>query len=643
MPNRLQKEDSPYLQQHKNNPVDWYPWCDEAFEKAKREHKAIFISIGYSSCHWCHVMEHEVFENEKIAAFLNEHFVAIKVDKEERPDIDKHYQEVHMLLNRRAGGWPTSIFSTPENKPFYAATYIPPEPQERMMGFMQLIEIIAPKIAENDEKLFQNADEIENYLQPDRRPKEAKALQLNIIDNFLKQAQHNYDEAYGGFSVSPKFPHASTLNALLNIAVIENNKEAEQMVRHTLTQMQLGGMYDLVEGGFCRYSTDAQWLVPHFEKMTYDNGLLIELYTKAGLQLHDERLLTTAKESADFMLSTMAEDHLFYSASDADTEGEEGKYFVYDLDEVTECLSKEGYDEERIREICGVLSITQDGNFEGHNVLQLSVDERPEWFSDVMGLLQTIRQSRRYPFIDKKVQVSWNAMMVTALFTLSDIERGYLSTAKSHLNALLETMFIDGKLYHSTLIHKVPKVEAFLEDYAYLGRALIKAYESTFDEHYLILAQQFANSALTNFFEEGRWYFSKGEFVTEADIGDSSYPGSVGVIVDLLLSLGSLVDTKYRHFAFKTLEYYSVKLSKTPIYFPYLLDQAHRYMKEDRIIKGKKERLEKSMPELASLTYPYTTRYATDESDGFTICGINSCFANTNDAHQIDTLIQTSF
>lgn len=643
MANRLEKEDSPYLQQHKNNPVDWYPWCDEAFEKAKQENRAIFISIGYSSCHWCHVMEHEVFENEKIAAYLNAHFVAIKVDKEERPDIDKHYQEVHMLLNRRAGGWPTSIFCTPENKPFYAGTYIPPKPQGQMMGFLELIEIIAPKVDERDEKLFQNADEIQAYLRPADKPTEAKALQLLIVDTFVKQAGHNFEKEHGGFSVAPKFPNVSTLTALLNFALINNDDETKEMVRFTLEQMHLGGMYDLVEGGFCRYSTDQQWLVPHFEKMTYDNGLLIELYTKAALQFGDDRFLVTAKESAEFMVKIMAEDNLFYSASDADTEGEEGKYFVYDYKEVTDLLDKKGYGTAQVQAIAAALSVTPNGNFEGHNVLRLSVNERPEWFNDVMKQLRSLRQNRVYPFIDKKVQVSWNAMMITSLFTLADIDESYMEKAVRHLDTLLSTMHLNGKLYHSTLIHKRPKVEGFLEDYAYLGRALIKAYETTFNEHYLLLAQQFANTALTNYYEDGRWYFSKGEFVTEAEIGDSSYPGSVGVMVDLLLSLGALIDPKYRHFAFKTLEYNSLKLSKTPVYFPYLLDQVHRYMREDRIVKGKTALLQGNLAILSKVQYPYTKRYTTAESDGFMICGLNSCFANTDNASKITELLESSF
>ena len=639
MANLLQYEDSPYLQQHKENPVNWYPWCDAAFEKAKNEHKAIFISIGYSSCHWCHVMEHEVFENEEIAAYLNAHFVSIKVDKEERPDIDKHYQEVHQLLNRRAGGWPTSIFATPENKAFYAATYIPPKPQPQMMGFMQLIEIIAPKIAENDLKLFQNADEIESFLRPSDKPAEATRLQLNFIVNFVKQAQHNYEKSYGGFSVSPKFPHASTLTALLHIAYINSDSEAKEIVRHTLEQMQLGGMYDLVEGGFCRYSTDEKWLVPHFEKMTYDNGLLIELYATASRQLNDERFMVTARESADFMLERMAQEHLFYSASDADTEGEEGKYFVYGYEEVTSLLQQNGYSREAIETIAKGLSVTPQGNFEGHNIIRLTQDERPEWFEEVTALLRSLRSERVYPFIDKKVQVSWNAMMISALFTLGDSDDRYREAAVRHLDRLLETMMPEKKLYHSALIHKQPKVEAFLEDYAYLGRALMKGYESTFNEQYLLLAQHLANTALTNYYEEGRWYFSRGEFVTEADISDSSYPGSVGVMVDLLLSLGALVDPKYRHFGFKTLEYNSQKLAKTPIYFPYLLDQMFRYLKEDRVVKAKADLLMANSDLLSKVAYPYTRRYASSESEGYLICGVDSCFANCEEAAQINDQI----
>lgn len=642
MANRLQYEDSPYLQQHKDNPVDWYPWGDEAFKKAEDEHKAIFISIGYSSCHWCHVMEHEVFEDEEIAAFLNEHIVSIKVDREERPDIDKHYQEVHMLLNRRPGGWPTSIFSTPQNKAFFAGTYIPPHNRDKMIGFMELITIIADKVGKNDTELFKNADEIEHFLKPEERSTQATKLNESVAATFVRQAGDNFEPTYGGFSANTKFPHSSTLNTLLNIALINDDAKAKQMLTHTLTMMQRGGMYDLVEGGFCRYSVDAEWLVPHFEKMTYDNALLCELYTRAGTLLNDKTYLRTAQEIADFMVTKMCEDGLFYSASDADTEGEEGRYFVYAFDETREALIEEGFDDQEVLDILDKLQISREGNFEGHSIVRLDDAVRPVWFTSVQDILKKLRESRSYPFIDKKVQVSWNAMMIKALYLLAPHDRRYLEAAERSLDTLLKSMLIDGHLYHSTLIHRPPKVDAFLEDYAYLGTALIAAYEQTYDERYLLQAQQFANDALEKFYDNGRWFFSKGEFVTEADTSDSSYPGAVGVIVDLLLSLGILVEARYRHFAFKSIEYYSLKIGKTPIYFPYLFDQVFRYLKEDRVIKASAQRLKAEAAALSSISYPYVLRQS-DVGEAFLVCGVNSCFATVQEASALQRAIDDSF
>ncbi len=644
MANRLQYEDSPYLQQHKDNPVDWYPWGDEAFQKAEDEQKAIFISIGYSSCHWCHVMEHDVFEDETIAAFLNEHIVSIKVDREERPDIDKHYQEVHMLLNRRPGGWPTSIFSTPQNKAFYAGTYIPPQSRDQMLGFTELIKIIAEKIAEKDADLFKNADEIEHFLKPEERPTQASKLTEKVAATFVRQAGDNYEPTYGGFSPNTKFPHSSTLNTLLNIALIQDDKKALKMVEHTLSMMQRGGMYDLVEGGFCRYSVDEQWLVPHFEKMTYDNGLLCALYTRAGTLLDNDSFLRTAKEIADFMLEKMSENDLFYSASDADTNGEEGEYFVYDVEEVQSALSKDGFTEQEATSILETLEITTAGNFEGHSIVRLKDSERPEWFERIRTLLKEIRNGRDYPFIDKKVQVSWNAMMIKALYQLTPHDSRYLRSAERSLAALLDSMHIDGHLYHSALINRAPKVDAFLEDYAYLGATLIAAYEQSLDEAHLIQAQQFANTALEKFYDNGRWYFSRGEFVTEADTQDSSYPGAVGVIVDLLLSLGTLVEERYRHFAYKTIEYYSMKMGKTPVYFPYFFDQVLRHIKEDRVIKASESMLKENALTFAQVSYPYTMLQRDDSTaDEFLICGIKSCFATTKDPNSIEKQIENSF
>ena len=643
MPNRLASQDSPYLQQHKDNPVDWYPWCDEAFARAKKEHRPIFISIGYSSCHWCHVMEHEVFEDEQIAAVLNAHFISIKVDREERPDVDKFYQEVHQLLNRRPGGWPTSIFCTPDNKPFFAGTYIPPHSRDRMLGFAELIDIIAEKVAQNDEKLFQNAEEIERYLQPAERPTEATKLTPSIIGTFVKQASHNFEPANGGFSQQPKFPHASTLGALLDIVLLQNDPEASKMLLKTLSAMHRGGLYDLVDGGFCRYSVDSEWLVPHFEKMTYDNGLLCELYARAGRTLGDASYLRTAKETADFMLKFMQEDGLFYSAGDADSEGHEGTYFVYDYAEAGEAIEAAGFSRKETETILKTLHITPFGNFEGKNIVWLEHPaDRPEWFEPVREALRSLRRKRAYPFIDKKVQTSWSAMMIRGLLELGKSDSAYTAEAVRSLEALLAFLMPEGKLYHTALIRSEPSIGAFLEDYAYLGTALVKAYEATFEERYLLLAQTLAETALGTFYDNGRWYFSRGEFTTDADPTDSSYPGSVGVMVDLLLSLGTLVQERYRRHAFRTLEYYSKKLAKTPIYFPCLFNQAMRYLYEDRVVKADDGKLKENIAVLSRIDYPYLHLKADTAETGFMLCGIQSCFAQTDDPAVLSALVQKS-
>ncbi len=643
MPNRLANEDSPYLQQHKDNPVDWWPWCDEAFEEAQKQNKAIFISIGYSSCHWCHVMEEKVFENTECAKILNDDFICIKVDREERPDIDKHYQEVHMLLNRRAGGWPTSIFATPQNKPFFAGTYIPPESNAGSiegMGFIELTKLIAAKVRENDEQLYKNADEVESFLAHEDHPKEATVLKEEFYKNFMLQAKNNYDTRNGGFSSAPKFPHTSTLSTLLDIDALFDDKAARAMVENTLVNMAKGGMYDLVDGGFCRYSVDEKWLVPHFEKMLYDNALLCKLYTKAYLAYNDESYLVIAKEVADFWHNFMSEDALFYSASDADSDGVEGEYFTYTYQELYEALVQNGY--ENAQEICDMLHISHHGNFEGKNIIYLE-EKRPEWFDGVKHILSSLRTKRSYPFIDKKVQTSWSAMMIDALFRLGEVDASYTKRALTSLAALLETMYKDGILYHSTLIHKTPKVEAFLEDYAYLAQAVLSAYRATQDEIHLIMAQRLANKALELFYDKGVWYFSVGEFRVKAEATDNTYISSISIMLEILQSLSTLLeDEKYKHFAFKTMEYNSYELGRKPIYYPKMLTETLRYLKGDRTIKAKEQTLRTNALKLAQLRYPFVL-LKSSEDDGFMVCGEKSCFANTKSVDELENLIANSF
>lgn len=640
MANRLEKEDSPYLQQHKNNPVEWWPWCDEAFERAKNENKAIFISIGYSSCHWCHVMEENVFENEECAKILNEHFISIKVDREERPDIDKHYQEVYQLLNRRAGGWPTSIFCTPQNKPFFAGTYIAPTTEPGSMdgmGFIELTQLIAQKVAEQDPQLLKNADEIAGFINSVEHPKEATVLKEEFYLTLVKQAKSNYDTTYGGFSVQPKFPHVSTLKTLQSIDNLYKDKEIQEMITNTLDQMKKGGMYDLIDGGFCRYSVDEKWLVPHFEKMLYDNALLCSTYLDAYLAYDKKEYLHIAKEIVNFWFDFMSEDQLFYSASDADSEGEEGTYFTYMYEEVYTLLQQNGYED--IQKMCKEMDVTPHGNFEGKNIIRFE-KQIPDWFSNVKVLLSSLRSKRVYPFIDRKVQTSWSAMMIDSLFNLATLDQAYEKKAVTALEALINKMYINDTLYHTSLPEKTPKIEAFLEDYAFLAKALLNAFRYTQDELYLIQAQKMANKALEKFYDKGLWNFSVGEFTTKAEITDNTYTSSVSIMVEVLLNLATLLeDEKYSHFAFKTMEYNSYDLGRRPIYYPYMLTQVLRYLKGNRIIKANLTKLKENSATLKALKYPFTLLKQSNES-GFMICGEKSCFANTNNIDEIDNLIE---
>lgn len=632
MANHLKNEHSPYLQQHADNPVDWYPWGEEAFTKARKENKAIFLSIGYSSCHWCHVMEHESFEDEATAKILNEHFIAVKVDREERPDIDKHFQEVYQLMNGRPGGWPTSIFLTQEQKPFYSATYIPDEPRYGMMSFSSLLEVIADKYAKDKDLLAEKADEILRFLNPKEDKIQATKLDLSIIDRVSDQAKQLFDNKNGGFNKAPKFPQASTLDLLLDVYRITGDKETLNMVLLSLSSMAKGGLRDLVEGGFCRYSTDNEWLVPHFEKMTYDNALLSEVYLKAYHVSGDEFYKSVAFETIDFMVKNMSENGLFYSASDADTEGEEGKYFVYTYEKALKSFEKAGIPSKEHAALAQALHITEEGNFEGKNIVRVDDPAHIDipYYNEAIQALKKRREKRTYPFIDKKVLVSWNAMMIKSLFKASRVDNAYLKPAIISLDALLDSMYINSELFHSTLMGKKPKIKAFLEDYAYLADLLIEAYESTLDETYLITATKLTNTAIEKYFVQGKWKFSRGEFETNADIYDSSYPSSVATMLSVLYSISSLVDDIYKKFVFKTLEIYSYDVMRQPISTPCMSRMVIRYLKDDIIIKAKEEKLQTHIKDLDTLPHPFSL-LKNDTNDGFMLCNSNSCFGHEKD------------
>ncbi len=639
MSNYLIDEDSPYLQQHANNPVDWYPWCEEAFNRAKQEDKAIFLSIGYSSCHWCHVMERESFENEEIANILNRYFISIKVDREERPDIDKHFQEVFITMNGRAGGWPLSIFMTPQKIPFYSATYIPPKPRYGMLGFTEILETIAIKYRKDFKTLEQKGQEVLDYIKPKSKI-EATKIDSSLESTIIKQIKQLYEPKFGGFSGAPKFPHASTLRLGFSLYQLNADRELEKILKHTLKTMTLGGLYDLVDGGFCRYSTDDAWLIPHFEKMTYDNALLAEVYIKAGLVFSDNELEKIGYKTLDFMIDKMMEDNLFFSASDADTQGEEGKYFIYSYDEVFNTLK-----DAQVSDINGVikkLGVSKEGNFEGKNIIRLQdfKEHNEPNILEALRLLRSLRDDREYPFIDKKIQTSWNAMMIRTLFIAGRYKDRYLTQAIKSLEALEKKMAIGVELYHSSLLDSTPKIEGFLEDYAWLISALLEGYRATLEEKYLMRAIDLANEAIRRFYLGGRWKIDNGEFKEICDDTDSSYPSALAVMIEALLGIFTLEEPVYEKFISRTLEVHSYQLMRQPISRPTLTEATIRYLRDEFIVKSKQSKLKEHIEDIETVGYPWLW-FKSSVDNNFMLCGRRECFASENSFEDIVKAVES--
>ncbi|AWB10284.1 hypothetical protein TDSAC_0930 [Thermodesulfobium acidiphilum] len=556
-PNSLINESSPYLLQHSYNLVNWYPWCNEALKKAEKENKPIFLSIGYSSCHWCHVMEKESFNNEEVANILNENFISIKVDREEHPEIDKFYQNVHIVFNNRSGGWPLSIFMTYDLKPFFAATYIPLEKKSVRYTFPEILRAISNQYNSDKSKLTKLGDEILKYVNLLYKIENKVKIDVNVIDFFLKQTEENYDIVYGGFSSAPKFPQTSLLDTLIYIYDKTKLNKPLKMVENTLKNMSMGGFYDLVDGGFCRYSTDNIWFVPHFEKMGYDNALLSQIYLDTYQITKNELYLEIALKTIEFMIKKMQKNGLFYSSSDADTDGIEGKYYTYEYDEILKIFKNYNIDPK-------ALSVTKEGNFKGRNILRLSSDSDRRELVPLLNELKNLRKERKYPFIDEKIITSINSMMIKSLFKAAKINEKYYILAKDCLKSLLSFLYMDGILYHCGVYNKEIKIRSFLEDYAYLVDALIEAYQFTQEEEYLKLAIKFTRDA-NNFFDDF-WYFSMGEFKTIADVFDESYPSSASLMIMNNIKLNNYVSGEFSDVIERSIKNYSGKISKYPQY-----------------------------------------------------------------------------
>jgi uncharacterized protein YyaL (SSP411 family) len=491
--NRLANETSPYLLQHKDNPVDWHPWGEQALTRARQEDKPILVSIGYSSCHWCHVMERESFEDPDVAEYMNEHFVPIKVDREERPDVDAIYMEACQAMTGQ-GGWPLNVFLTPDQAPFYAGTYFPPIPAQGQPSWRQLLEAISEAWTERREEIRAGAPQIADRLQGAALLEPSKEIMdPRLLDDAVAGLREAFDPQWGGFGGPPKFPQASTVEFLLR-------RGEPDMTRKTLTAMAARGMYDQIGGGFARYAVDAHWLVPHFEKMLYDNALLARTYLHGWQVLGGDLLRRVATETLDWALREMrGPEGGFYSALDADSEGEEGKFYVWERAEVAALIGEQG---------ANWFGTTGRGNFEGTNILTRGQDE-PEQLGEWRTKLYDARSKRVWPGLDDKRLCSWNALMVTALADAGAVlERNdYLDAARKCADFVLTEMRDESGRLLRTWKDGQGRLNAYLEDHAYLVEALLTLYEATFEPRWFAAARELADTMIERFADDERGGF----------------------------------------------------------------------------------------------------------------------------------------
>ena len=553
MPNRLINETSPYLLQHANNPVDWYPWGEEALERARSEDKPILLSIGYSACHWCHVMERESFEDETIAGLMNENFVSIKVDREERPDLDQVYMQAVQMLTG-SGGWPMTVFLTPEGKPFYGGTYFPPDDRQGMPGFPRLLTSIAEAYSTNRGEVDRVTQQLTTQMsQSNQVPQGTSILTVDILHQAYSSLATNFDYQNGGFGNAPKFPQPMTPEFLLRYYHHGYNPRALELVELTLEKMAYGGIYDQIGGGFHRYSTDPYWLVPHFEKMLYDNALLARLFLHTYLITGRALYRRVVEETLDYVLREMTDPSGgFYSAQDADSEGVEGKFFVWSPGEINAVM---GDTDGEV--FAGYYGVTAGGNFEGKNIL--NIRQNPEEFAETKGLtadqlgdiinrgskaLLEVREQRIHPMRDDKVLASWNGLMLRS-FAEAAAALGrpdYLAVAIKNAGFLVGSMKSDGRLLR-TYRDGQAKLLGYLEDYSFVIDGLLALYEATFDMRWLEEAVTLADSMIELFWDEGiGGFYDTGSdhetlVVRPRDVFDNAQPCGGSVASDVLLRL----------------------------------------------------------------------------------------------------------
>lgn len=629
--NRLIKEKSPYLLEHAYNPVDWYPWGEEAFETAKKEDKPIFLSIGYSSCHWCHVMRNESFEDESVAHILNKWFVCIKVDREERPDIDHVYMSFSQAMTGK-GGWPLSIFMTWEQKPFYAATYIPKENNFGLLGIIELASTIHEIWEKEREKITTSSDEAVKVLSESIGSLSNEKMEKRVLSDCYENLIVNYDAEYGGFGKSPKFPTPHSLLFLLRWWNETKDPSILEIVERTLLGMYSGGIFDHIGYGFSRYSVDEKWLVPHFEKMLYDNALLAKVYTEAFLATGRLIYKEVAEKVIDYVLRDMkSSEGGFYSAEDADSEGVEGKFYTWTREEILSILGeKEGH---WFSEIYGV---TDEGNFGGKNILNLIENDYEELMTEAMKRrlsearrkLFEVREKRVRPHQDDKILTSWNGLMMGTLAYAGRTFQNekYIMAAKDAAKFVLSKMVNkEGRLL-AYFRKGEARLDAYLDSYSFLISGLLEIHQATMEDDYLKLSINYTDDMLKLFLDEktGDFYLSSKEsekLVVEAkDLYDSALPSGNSVAAMNLMMLYSLTEnTNYYAYATRLFESNGKSVREQPSGFTYLLSAFIPYVNgtSSIVIAGHRNDMEtKKMLELVYQSYlPMTTVLVQDKNE----------------------------
>lgn len=558
MKNRLANESSPYLLQHAENPVDWYPWCDEAFELAEKENKPILLSIGYSACHWCHVMAHECFENAQIADLMNKLFVNIKVDREERPDIDAFYMNF-VSSTTGSGGWPLTCFLFPDKTPFFGGTYFPPEDRYNRPGFPKILLAISSAYHSNKDDILSNVNDILASLNSYNQIYNYSALNIESVKTIINKLEGQFDKENGGFGSAPKFPMAMILNFLLDAYLIVKEIKALEMVELTITKMSLGGIYDHIGGGYHRYSTDDEWLVPHFEKMLYDNALISIVLAKLFRITNSDFYKTKLEETLDFVLTEMTADNgAFYSTLDADSSSGEGHYYLWTKNELKNILSTEEFNI-----ISDYFNISDTGNFEGKNILfaNQKIDDFIKIYNDpesykkhflsAKAKMLEARKKRERPSLDDKVLTDWNALMVSAFCEAykSTGNQKYLISALRNIDFIFEHLVKDDTVFHS-IKNGVLNKYSFLDDYANLALALIDLYEITFDDKYLFLSNKITNDTIEKFFDsEDGLFFQTTKENTETpfrtkELYDNAIPSGNSTLSIVLWKLSRIFNNQ---------------------------------------------------------------------------------------------------